>query len=85
MVAKHYADRFLKSSGLDYTILRPGRLFDKKGTGKITTTSPSDAEGIAREDVAEMVLAVLINDNTIDKTIAFNEGDQPIGKALKAI
>ncbi|NIR65572.1 MAG: NAD(P)H-binding protein, partial [Aliifodinibius sp.] len=61
MVAKHYADRFLKSSGLDYTILQPGRLLDKKGIGKITITNPTDAEGIAREDVAEMVLAVLRN------------------------
>lgn len=85
MVAKHYADRFLKSSGLDYTILRPGRLFDKKGTGKITVTKPSEEEGIAREDVANMVLEVLKQDNTIGKTIAFNEGNKPIVDILKEI
>lgn len=85
MVAKHYADRFLKSSGLDYTVLRPGRLFDKEGNGKITITNPSEKEGIAREDVAQTVLEVLQHDNTIGKIIAFNEGDQPIGEILEEI
>lgn len=85
MVAKHYADRFLKSSGLDYTILQPGRLFDKEGTGKITTTNPSEKEGIPREDVAQTVIEVLQHDNTIGKTIAFNEGNQPVGEILEKI
>lgn len=34
-VAKHYADRILTESGLNYTILRPGGLKDEEGTGKI--------------------------------------------------
>jgi len=39
-IAKHYADRILKTIGLDYTILRPGRLLDEPGTGKIATANP---------------------------------------------
>ncbi len=45
-VAKHYADRMLKSSGLDYTILRPGQLFNKEGAGKITITNPGSEKGV---------------------------------------
>src|SRR5690554_2560568 len=33
--AKQNADKHLKSSGLNYTIVRPGGLTDKAGTGKI--------------------------------------------------
>lgn len=84
-IAKHYADHILKSSGLDYTILRPGRLFNKEGSGKITITNPASEEGIAREDVANIVLEVLNHDNTIGKTIAFNEGNIPIDKVISEI
>ena len=84
-VAKHYADQFLKSSGLDYTILRPGRLFNKDGSGKITITDPASKEGVSREDVADIVLEVLNHDNSIGKTIAFNEGDVSIKEVVSGI
>ncbi len=72
----------LQSSGLDYTILRPGRLFNEEGSGKITTTEPASQRGIPREDVADTVLEVLRSDNTIKKVISFNEGDMPIEEAI---
>lgn len=84
-IAKHYADKFLKISGLDYTILRPGRLFNKEGTGKITITDPASQAGVAREDVADLVLEALKHDTTIGKTIAFNEGDKPIKEVVNEI
>lgn len=84
-VAKYYADRLLKSSGLDYTILRPGRLFNTAGSGKITITDPSAQKGVPREDVAELVLAVLNQPHTIGKTISFNEGNTPIREAVDTI
>lgn len=85
LIAKHYADQFLKSSGLDYTILRPGRLSNKAGTGKITIIHPASKEGVAREDVADLVLESLNHDNTIGKTIAFNEGEVPIEEVVSKI
>ena len=84
-IAKHYADKILRSTGLDYTIMQPGRLFDKDGTGKITVANPSSKDGVPREDVAQTVLEVLKHDNTIGKTIAFNEGDVPVEEALREI
>lgn len=77
-VAKHAADRILISSSLNYTILRPGRLLDDLGTGMITTDDPTQASGVAREDVAELVLQSLRSDTTIRKVIEFNEGNTPI-------
>lgn len=85
LVAKHYADRILQSIGLDYTILRPGQLLDEEGTSKITVTNPSSEEGVPREDVAKAVLEVLNHDNTIGKTIAFNEGNVPIEEVVSEI
>ena len=85
MVAKHYADRMLKESGLDYTILRPGRLFNEEGTGNITIANAEEQRGIPREDVAATVREVLKNDNTIDKVISFNGGDTAIAEAIKDV
>jgi len=82
-IAKHYADRILKSSGLDYTIMRPGRLLDDAGNGKVTTTNPAANKSVPREDVASLIMEVLKHDNTIGQTIEFNQGDTPIEEAIK--
>lgn len=84
MIAKYYADEYLKNSALHYTILRPGGLTDNKGTGKITTT-PSAKSGneIPREDVASIITASLKNESTIGKTFDFVSGDTLIKEAIK--
>lgn len=85
LIAKHYADRILKSIGLDYTILRPGRLLNEEGTGKITTDTPASGRGVPREDVAGTVLEVLRQDNAIGKIITFNEGNTPIEEVVREL
>ncbi|MEH6735143.1 MAG: SDR family oxidoreductase [Shewanella sp.] len=54
LVAKHMADEYLISSGLNYTIFRPGSLTDDRATGKVQIQRPSSKEKmtIHREDVA---------------------------------
>ncbi|UII26371.1 SDR family oxidoreductase [Fulvivirga maritima] len=84
-VAKHFADRTLKTIGLDYTIIRPGMLKDDAGTGKITLEDPMSAESVQREDVAEVILTSLRQDNTIGKVIEFNNGDKNIEEAVASI
>ncbi len=84
-VAKHYADFALKTTGLDYTILRPGMLLDSPGNGKINVSYPEKEEGVPREDVAEVIAEVLKQDSTIGKTIEFNQGKTPVGKALTQV
>ncbi|KAB1065226.1 SDR family oxidoreductase [Salibacter halophilus] len=81
-VAKHYADQFLKSSGLNYTILRPGLLLDEEGTGKIDIENPASKKGVPREDVAATVLASLRSDNSNNKIFEFNTGDTEIERVV---
>jgi nucleoside-diphosphate-sugar epimerase len=81
-VAKHYADRLLKSIELDYTILRPGLLLDEEGTGKIDIENPASKKGVPREDVAATVLASLRSDNSKNKIFEFNTGDTEIERVV---
>ncbi len=85
LVAKHYADRILKEIGLDYTILRPGRLLDEPGTGQITLKNPTDQKGVPRADVASLAVEVLRHPVTISKVIEFNTGDTPITEAVQSL
>ena len=81
-VAKHYADRELIRSGLDYTIVRPGLLTNNASTGKIKI-GPNITEGeIPREDVAKVVISVLDKANTIGKAFDLVSGDSHIDIAM---
>ncbi len=82
-IAKHYADRLLAGSELAYTILRPGRLSNQPGTGRITTSDPQKREGVSREDVANLIVETLRNENTVGRIIEFNEGDTPVEEAIR--
>ncbi|WP_188621025.1 SDR family oxidoreductase [Flavobacterium suaedae] len=86
-VAKHYADNELKRSGLDYTIIRPVMLTDDEGTGKITANNTPEGlnKEIAREDVAETIIAALDNNSTIGKIIEISQGNTKIEEAVKNI
>ena len=84
-VAKHYADRMLQESDLDYTILRPGMLKNEDGTGNINVSSPKESKSVPRPDVAEVILAVLRDKTTIGKVIPFNRGDVPIAEAVGSL
>lgn len=79
--AKSEADEALRHSGLNYTIIKPGRLTDDDGTGKIKV---GDLEGgeIPREDVASVIAASLENEATYRTSFDLLTGDQPIEKAL---
>lgn len=56
--AKRDADAALRDSGLDWTIVRPGRLTDLPGTGRIALGDVPRGE-VPRADVAETLVAVL--------------------------
>lgn len=79
--AKGRADDALVDSGLDHTILRPVRLTDAPGTGRVTTEAEHGAE-IPREDVATAIAVALAEPATVGKTIVLASGDTPIGEAL---
>lgn len=81
--AKAAADEHLRSSGLDWTVLGPGRLTLEPATGRIVVGAGSE---VSRADVALVVAAALADDSTIGRTIEFNNGPDgtgsPIAEAL---
>ena len=84
--AKLEADQALAASGLDYTIVRPGRLTDDPGTGLIEAAEQLDRiGGIPRDDVAATLAACLGADNTIGKSFDLLGGQRPIAEALAAL
>lgn len=76
-IAKHYADNHLRNSGLTYTIVHPGGLEDKSGTGEIKADLYFD-EGstIPREDVASVLKHVATSENKFEnkKNFKFFQG-----------
>ena len=61
-IAKHYADEYLRSTQLKYTIVHPGALTDDTAIGLFDISSQfTDVKhpSITREDVAEVLVSVL--------------------------
>lgn len=87
IVAKQFADRALQQSSLDETILRPTRLTDADGTGRVAAyfdRDPDAGDAIPRADVAQAVVECLENEETIGHAITLYGGETPIGEALRA-
>ncbi|GLB61994.1 SDR family oxidoreductase [Cytobacillus sp. NCCP-133] len=84
-VAKHYADRLLESSGLNYTIVRPGGLTDDPGTGKIQAADNLERGFIPRADVAKTVYAVLDKANAYKRSFDLISGEEDVEAAIKNI
>jgi uncharacterized protein YbjT (DUF2867 family) len=84
--AKAEADEYVAASGLDYTIVRPGRLTDDPGTGKVDLgDGPGGTGSVTRDDVALVLAEVLTADNTIGKAFDLLNGDTPVPEAVAAI
>lgn len=85
VVAKHYADEWLKRTDLAYTIIHPGRLTNDKGLGKVELGEKVERGEIPREDVAEVILKTIQNDKTIGKAFQAVTGNQSIQDAVNAL
>ncbi len=84
-VAKHYADRMVETSNLDYTIIRPGGLLNEESTGKVTASANLETGSIPREDVAKTIYAALGAQETYRKSFDLISGETKIEEALKDI
>ncbi|SDN29288.1 Uncharacterized conserved protein YbjT, contains NAD(P)-binding and DUF2867 domains [Fictibacillus solisalsi] len=82
-VAKHYADKALEASELNYTIVRPGGLLNKPATGKVQAGENLERSSIPREDVAQTVFTALTEENTFKRGFDLTSGEQSISDALK--
>ena len=81
--AKAQADEALRKSGLDYTIVKPGRLTNEPGEGMVAISKKLDRGEIPREDVAAVLAEVLETPKTIGKEFDLLSGNQPIRQALE--
>ncbi|WP_336093851.1 SDR family oxidoreductase [Leeuwenhoekiella sp. CH_XMU1409-2] len=81
--AKRNADNFLKNSGLNYTIVRPGALTNEAGTRKIEAALDVERGEVTRDDVAYTLVHVLNDDVAQNATFEMIEGDQRIEDAIK--
>lgn len=83
MYAKHRADEYLKASGLNYTILRPGMLTNDAGTGKVRLfEGGTEVAEIPREDVADVLAHIVDTNKAENRTFYVHEGDTPVEDTL---
>lgn len=83
--AKAAADGYLRGTGLAWTILGPGSLTDKPGSGLIDVDpSPEGSKETSRSNTASVAAAVLDLPETAGKTIEFCDGTLPIAAALES-
>jgi uncharacterized protein YbjT (DUF2867 family) len=81
--AKAKADRELAGSGLDFTIVRPGRLTDDAPTGRVQIAERLPRGDIPRADVAAVLAAALDTPATIGRAFDLVSGETPIDEALR--
>jgi nucleoside-diphosphate-sugar epimerase len=77
-------DRILPRPGLDTTIVRPGRLTDDPGTGRVTLGHGIDRGDVPRDDVAAVLLAVL-DAGKWGEVVELVAGDTPVADAVAAL
>lgn len=85
LVAKGDADRAVRESGLDATIVRPGRLTNDEPTGRVDAAASVDRSQIPRADVAAVLEACLLDNSTVGKTFEVVSGETPITDAVAAV
>lgn len=84
--AKRQADEALAKSGLDFTIVRPGRLTDDDPTGLVACAAHFGRAGeISRADVASVLQAVLELPQTVGHTFEVMDGDTPVARAVATL
>ena len=82
--AKRDADAALRESGLDWTILRPGRLTDDPGTGRIVLGQGVERGDVPRADVASTIAAIIDDAATSGRQWNLVGGQTPIADAVRA-
>ena len=80
--AKRDADAALRDSGLDWTIIRPGRLTDDEPTGLVELGEDVARAEVPRADVAAVLAEVVDSGAGIGAQVALVSGDTPVADAV---
>ena len=84
--AKAEADAALAASGLRWTIVRPGRLTDDPGTGRVrVSTHLGERADVPRDDVAAVLAACLVHDAAVGVTFELFAGDLAVDEAVAGL
>ncbi|GAA2573150.1 SDR family oxidoreductase [Pseudonocardia hydrocarbonoxydans] len=84
--AKKAAEDAIRATSLAWTILRPGRLTDDPGTGRVLLASPPvDRADVTRDDTAAVLAALLAAPGTAGRVLELREGDLDIAEAVAAV
>jgi uncharacterized protein YbjT (DUF2867 family) len=83
--AKQEADDHLRSTSLDWTVVRPGRLTDDVPTGRVQVGEGLEPGSVTRGDVAHVLAEVLEHGNTIGKTFDVLGGTTSVKEAVLAL
>lgn len=71
-------------TSIGWTILRPGRLTDDPGTGRVSLATALDFDAVPRDDVAAVVAALLDDEHTAGRTLELTGGTTPVDEAVAA-
>ena len=86
--AKAAADAAVQASDRDWTIVRPGALTDEPGTGRVRIDTEPFRGRVPRDDVADVLAAVLHDKRANHRILYVNAGeeslDQALGRALES-
>ena len=83
--AKADADKFVAECGLDYTIIRPGRLTNDAGTGKVEIGERVEYGEVTRDDVAAVIAECLTAEASIGKAFDLMNGETPVAEAIAGL
>lgn len=84
--AKGAADADVRArAGLDWTILRPGRLTDDPGTDLVRLAESTGRDEVSRDDVAAVLAALLDEPGTVGRTLELIGGQVPVKDAVRAV
>ena len=83
--AKRAAEEALRATELDWTILRPGRLTDDPGVGRVRLGPSVPRAAVTRDDTAAVLVALLDAPGTAGQTLELVEGDDEVHAAVAAV
>lgn len=84
--AKGAADDYVRSrDALDWTILRPGRLTDDPGTGRVRLAAATGRGTVSRDDVAAVLAELVDTPSTAGLVLELVGGDTPVAVAVKGV
>jgi uncharacterized protein YbjT (DUF2867 family) len=83
--AKAEADAAVEQSDREWTIVRPGRLTDDPGRGRVRIDTDPFHGNVPREDIAAVIDSLLASEGAARRILYVNEGERTIEDALAGV